>query len=182
MISERLSHDPSTTLLWSDVAESSSDSFLLRLRQPKSGEPCEFLDIFPFEGFNCCPVQALRTLKVMHTEQGSYHPNNPVFSFGPGRNLTKGKLNAILSSLLTDLCSSGNTITGHSFRAGIPSLLATFPDLATSDMIKGWGRWSSECYSRYTRLKLPQKRQIFATITTAVRSSSPPPLRREVRN
>jgi hypothetical protein len=67
-----------------------------------------------------------------------------------------------------------DSISCHSFRAGIPSLLSLFPDLATSDMIKGWGRWASDCYSRYTRLQLPQRERIFATIADALRTVQSP--------
>jgi hypothetical protein len=53
-------------------------------------------------------------------------------------------------------------------------MLKLIPDLATSDMIKGWGRWESDCYSRYTRLKLPQKESIFGQISGALQSTLPP--------
>ena len=124
---QETAHDPTSTLLWSDVAESSKESFLLRLKQPKSGEPCEFLDVFPFEDFQCCPVAALRTLKQMKIENGTFQTDSPVFSFGSGTNLTKEKFNTLLSQLLEDLKKPGNTISAHSFRAGIPSLAGHFP-------------------------------------------------------
>jgi hypothetical protein len=38
----------------------------------------------------------------------------------------------------------------------------------TSDDVKGWGRWSSDAYQRYTRLKVDQKRSIFEKIITAL--------------
>jgi hypothetical protein len=43
-----------------------------------------------------------------------------------------------------------------------------FPDLVTSDQIKGWGRWQSDCYQLYTRLSLMEKESIFGKIKTAL--------------
>ena len=41
------------------------------------------------------------------------------------------------------------------------SALYCLLDLMSSYNVKGWGRWSSEAYQRYTRLKIDQKRDIF---------------------
>jgi hypothetical protein len=165
-------HAPDSDLTWTDVRESSSTSLLIRIKQPKSGENCEFVDLFPFPGFQCCPVAALRALKKKQILAGSFDESLPVFRFDTGKNLTQSQLNRTLQDLLSDLCTPGqNTISCHSFRAGIPSTLSLFPHLATDDMIKGWGRWQSDCYQRYTRLKLPQKKEIFDSISVALQSS-----------
>jgi hypothetical protein len=49
-------------------------------------------------------------------------------------------------------------------------MIALFPELAAMDLIKGWGRWASDCYQRYTRLKLPQKKNIFGHIAGALKT------------
>jgi hypothetical protein len=78
-------------------------------------------------------------------------------------------MNKILADLLPDFCSPGHdSVTCHSFRAGIPSTIALFPDLMSSDQIKGWGRWQSDCYMLYTRLSLIEKEQIFDKIRQAL--------------
>jgi hypothetical protein len=163
---------PNTHLTWHCVKESSPTSILIRISQPKSGEQNgEYVDIFPFPGYNCCPVLALKNLKDKQHANGLTNDDLPVFRFTDTHFLTMHHLNSILASLLSDICTpSLNTISCHSFRAGIPSTISLFPDLATSDLIKGWGRWHSDCYQRYTRLKLPQKQNIFAKITTALRT------------
>jgi len=163
-------HDPTANLLWSDIRFPTEDSVLIRLKCAKSGDlQGEFLDLFPFTGFNCCPVASVHTLLQMQQEAGTYSPDLPVFRFASGKNLTSCQFNGILSALLSDLCAPGaDTITCHSFRAGIPSTLAMFPDLANCDDIKGWGRWHSECYNRYTRLRHDQKRAIFGKISAAL--------------
>ncbi len=82
-------------------------------------------------------------------------------------------MNKTLASLLSDLCVDGkDSISCHSFRAGIPSILSMFPDMVTSDQIKGWGRWQSDCYQLYTRLSLMEKEPIFGKIKQALYASA----------
>jgi hypothetical protein len=47
-----------------------------------------------------------------------------------------------------------------------------FPDLVTSEQIKGWGRWQSDCYLLYTRLTLKEKEQIFGKIKIALQEAA----------
>ena len=102
-------------------------------------------------------------------ETGSLIP--PVFSFENGKYFTPAGLNTSLGFLLSDICSPGeNSISCHSFRAGIPTALSFFPDLVSSDDVKGWGHWSSDCYEKYSRLKHHQKQSIFEKIAAAIRS------------
>jgi hypothetical protein len=168
------SHSPVSDLTWNDIKASSPSSILIRIKQPKSGEKEEYVDLFPFPTHDLCPVAALKNLQKKQEEAGVYDKNSPVFRFGSGKNLTMTHFNYILSELLSDMCQPGiSKITCHSFRAGIPSTISLFPELATSDLIKGWGRWASDCYSRYTRLKLPQKHNIFQQISGALRTLLP---------
>jgi hypothetical protein len=177
LASEENDFSPASDLTWADVRFTDlPDSILLRLKQPKSGEKeGEFVDLFPFNGYNCCPVAALRELRAQQVEAGIYHPSLPVFRFKSGAYLTAPHFNKVLANLLSDICSpGGNTISCHSFRSGIPSLISTFPDLATSDLIKGWGRWKSECYTLYTRLQLSQRSNIFEKIAAALKTVCQP--------
>ena len=174
LASSETNYSPKLDLTWDDVKASSDFSILIRIKQPKSGERAEFVDLFQFEGYNCCPVMALKNLRQKQIDAGVYDPSSPVFRFRDNSNLTMNQFNSILRELLQDICVEGeSSITCHSFRAGIPSTISLFPELATSDLIKGWGRWASDCYLRYTRLKLPQKTNIFSQISTALRSVHP---------
>ncbi len=167
-------HSPLSDLTWNDVKASSDSSILIRIKQPKSGEKVEYVDLFRFPGYGCCPVLALKNLRKKQIEAGAYDPTQPVFQFGDGKNLTMHQFNSTLRLLLADICIPGeSSISCHSFRAGIPSTLSLFPDLATSDLIKGWGRWASDCYLRYTRLELPQKQNIFSKISGALKQVHP---------
>ena len=176
LASETYHFDPSSNLTWNDVTITSGGSLLLRLKQPKSGEKeGEFVDLFPFPGYNCCPVKVLRKLEELQLQNGIHDLHMPVFRFPSGAFLTTAHLNKVLATLLQSECTPGkDSISCHSFRAGIPSTVSMFPELASSDLIKGWGRWKSECYTLYTRLQLPQRANIFSKIAVALRSVQPP--------
>jgi hypothetical protein len=69
---------------------------------------------------------------------GVFDPLKPVFTFASGAYLTPSRFSSVLSTLSQDVCSPGVlTISCNSFRAGIPSLLSLFPDVASIDIIKG---------------------------------------------
>ena len=167
------SFDTSSTLTWACVQYRPDNSFLLHIWLPKSGaKEGEFIDIFPFPGHSCCPVKALLSHLQAQKKLGWGRIQDPVFTYPSGKFLTPSGLNAIFKSLLGDICDfERNSISCHSLRAGIPSALSRFPDLMSSDDVKGWGRWSSEAYQRYTRLKIDQKREIFMKISSALSQS-----------
>jgi hypothetical protein len=163
-------HDPTSTLTWACVQSRADGSFLLHVRLPKSGQKeGEFLDVFPYSQHGCCPAAALRRHAELRQAAGGGGSHEPVFTFSSGKYLTMDGLNRILRQLLADVVDwSRHSISCHSFRAGVPSALSRHPDLMTSDDVKGWGRWSSDAYQRYTRLKVDQKKTIFEKIITAL--------------
>ena len=63
-------------------------------------------------------------------------------------------------------------ISGHSFRAGLPSAMASKPDIANDNDIKAWGRWSSDSYLLYTRLKHKQKKALFEKIISVLETKN----------
>ena len=125
----------------------------------------EFIDLFKNKSY--CPVSALTKLKKNHNPS----PKSLVFQFCSGSLLTPNILNSSLRELLLLVIgSSANHISGHSFRAALPSALANRPDLASNDDIKNWGRWSGASFKIYTRLKPMQKRIIFNKIISSINS------------
>ena len=71
--------------------------------------------------------------------------SDPVFIYPSGKLLTTEALNRALRILLEDVVDfNKDSITCHSFRAGLPSLISQHPDLMTSEDVKGWGRWTSD--------------------------------------
>jgi hypothetical protein len=93
----------------------------------------------------------------------------PVFAFKSGKLLTQNTLNEIVRSLLRRrIGPTANQLACHSFRGGIPSALASFPEIANDSHVMGWGRWSSSAYLLYTRLKLNQKLKIYEKIANVL--------------
>jgi len=162
--------DGSSTLTWAGIKFREDGSILVHIKMPKMGtEEGEFVDLFPFSDRSICPVLALRKQKLRQEEAGLGFSRDPVFALGRGKFLTVAKLNSILRILLKDQVDfKRDLVSCHSFRAGLPSLIAKHPELMSSEDIKGWGRWSSEAYQRYTRLRLDQKKTIFNKIARIV--------------
>ncbi len=121
------------------------------------------MDLFPFPDPRYCPTTFFKKLRADQQTSGFFHPSFPVFRFCTQKNLTITLFSSLLSSLLQPLHILGpsDSITAHSFRAGIPSTLATLPHPPSEFEVKLWGRWSSDAYQQYLRLKMDQRRQIF---------------------
>ena len=166
LLADELKYDPFNTLLWKDV-KLKNQAWLLHIKAPKSGNlGGEYADIFPFKNHGCCPVKALIKLKALSKNQCN---DMPVFTLENGKPLTVSHFGSIVNKLLEKrIGKSGGYVTGHSFRAGIPSTLAMHPDLISNYHIMGWGRWSSSAYLCYTKLKLCQKKRIFEKIVNVL--------------
>ncbi len=156
---------PQESLLWKDVSFVSKDHVILHIKCSKARtKGGESVDLFSFPGHGCCPVKALSLLKASHPPTLRFS-SLPVFASPSGSLLTASQLNSIIRSLLkSHLGDDSSSFSCHSFRAAIPSLLAQHPELASSDMIMGWGRWKSSAYLSYTRLRSSQRRKVFAKI------------------
>jgi hypothetical protein len=154
------------TLLWDDVSFQ-QDSVVISIKIPKTRNlKGEYVDLFEIQDQRFCPVHALRALKKMSQ---NFNGKMPVFKFDNDVFLTKESLNNTLHSLLVPLLGkAAYQYTGHSFRAALPSALASCPDLAADNQIKQWGRWNSDCFKLYTRLKNKQKRYIFQKMMIAL--------------
>jgi hypothetical protein len=158
--------DPTATLTWRCVQYRPDNSYLIHIRLPKiSTLEGDFIDIFPFPDQRWCPVAALKLLQQMQQAAGAGQPQQAVFTYPTGRHLTREGLNGVLRTLLGDVCDfKTDTISCHSFRAAIPSALAAQPDQMSAEEIKLWGRWRSEAYQSYTRLKTGQKKILYGKI------------------
>jgi hypothetical protein len=157
------------TLLWNDVIFK-DDSVIIRVKIPKSRcSQGEVIDLFEIENSNVCPVSALRNLQ---SRQGTNpNPAMPIFTMEDGSFLSLSILNSYLYDFFHPLIGEeANLISGHSFRAALPSALANSPDIANDSDIRSWGRWNSSAFKRYTRLKPRQKRVIFSKILASLKN------------
>ena len=165
--------DPATTLKWENVLFLENKDILIFIPYSKTtGFDGKILDVFRIKGNNNCPASALKKLRKMLEEKGVFSMEKPVFSFLSGKNLTKAKINSWLASLLHDFTDPFHKITGHSFRAGIPSCIACSPDKDTVSIIKEWGQWESSSYDKYVKLEREKKKSIFEKILSCLYSCS----------
>ena len=163
------SFDPNTTVLWENVAFTEEEDVVIFIPYSKTtGFKGKFIDIYPIKGNWICPSASLYKLRRMAESEGIWSKDKPVFSFKSGKFLTKAKLNFWLASLLSDFTDSQNSITGHSFRAAIPSLLAANPDISSANDIQLWGGWTSESYRLYTKSETEKKKIVFGKIISCL--------------
>jgi len=158
--------DPITTLLWNDI-NLYKDCWIIHIKSPKSRKAeGEFVNIFKFEGQNCCPYTAISTLKGMCPE--SKKSNKPVFEFDNGKFLTIQTFNSTLSNLLRPVIGQKcEWLSGHSFRAGIASVLDR-----NTELTKEWGRWKSQACNAYARLHYESRKKCFEKICVYMNSSN----------
>jgi hypothetical protein len=126
-------------------------SFTLKCPKEQKTAAPTVVDVFE-NGGQLCPLAAYRKWRKLTELQKDL----PVFRWADGHPLTGKKLNGILADLLADKLTNANgTITTHSFRSGIASMMAQ-KGFCTED-IKAIGRWSSRAYEVY--IKHPRTRR-----------------------
>ena len=164
--------DPTSTLTWACVQyRKETDSFMLHIRLAKMRSPQgEFIDLFPFTKIKgLCPVAALKKQWRLQKSLGRGNLEDPVFTYPSGNFVTTEAFNKALRILLEDVVDfKQDSISCHSFRAGLPSLISQFPELMSVEDIKSWGRWSGESYAKYTRLGDTQKKKLFGMISAVI--------------
>ena len=158
-------YDKRKTLKWENISFQDNKEILIFLPYTKTtGYKGAFIDIFPIAKCDYCPSAALKRLYNMSVNLDVYSKSKPVFSFKSGKLLDTMTLNKILVSLLPDFCDEQGKISCHSFRAAIPSAIASFPDKSKITEILEWGRWGSDAFKRYTRHERDRKKFLFEKI------------------
>ena len=154
--------DPKSAFLMSDVTFS-VEKVRLWIRSPKCCTPTgDDIEVFAVPDITLDPVSAVSYFHRMRKEVHGEAKDLPFFIEEDGRYLTKQRFNLLLHDLLDHfLTDDRDSITGHSFRAGLATLMeaAGFSE----DSIKAWGRWSSKAFKRYLKEKRPKSR-IFSEL------------------
>jgi hypothetical protein len=155
---------PAETLTWEDITFRGEDSILVHIKVSKNRSiHGETVDLFKYNVNGLCPVRALQSLRNMC--KNKLCKDRPVFEFDNGVLLTPAVFNSCIQNLLRpQIGESANMFTSHSFRAALPSAMGADPIACKSVELKQWGRWYSDSYLLYTRLKLDQKRALFYKI------------------
>lgn len=152
------SFDPEKTLLNQDItlkniAVNSDQTKILQIclktEKTRRTRGHTLIDIYESKG-KLCPIRAYEKWTTLRGDA----PNNlPAFRDDDGANFTGRRFNGFLRSFTeTNLPDIEGSITSHSFRSGLATMLGT---LGFSDEeIKATGRWSSKAFNAY--LKLPR--------------------------
>jgi len=160
--------DKDKTLCWRDVVFNDG-GVTLHLRSPKmEHKGGDLICLFPFPVPGVCPVAALRRLKAKATAAGLCGAEEPVFRLESGACWKRAAFNNTLRAVVgkTGVTGEDSKLTGHSFRGGIPSLLAAEATPAAEAALKEWGRWRSQSYEAYTQFHIATRKEIFSRITT----------------
>ena len=152
-----------TVLTWENVKPEDNNEWQIYIPFVKTkGFGGKILEIYPIPENSTCPASALKKLWELSEETRLRDPKTPVFKFSSGKCLTCRKMNLILKELLGDFEDEFHKITGHSFRAGIPTALANYPQKSKIADILEWGGWEGkESYKAYTKQNRDKKRAIF---------------------
>lgn len=151
--SEKKKFNSATSLLPSDI-KFHDESIAIWVRSPKvwrhGGDVVEVWEVKENESLD--PVLALKQYLKLRSEALGPAEDCPVFLHEDGSQLTKAEMNKDLKQLLAQYPSIENPrdkFSGHSFRAGLSTLLTSLG--FTEDQIKNWGRWSSSAFLAYVQ-------------------------------
>lgn len=157
--------DRNTTFCWKNVIFKDNSEVILRIPFSKStGLSGKIVCLFKCSKLSFCPVESLIKLRKMYEKDNVMCPDKPVFMFSSGKFLTTEKLNKVLDSLLAKHLPQGVKISGHSFRAAIPTAVATHPNKVTTEELKQWGKWESDSYKLYTKNDYSSMRKLFSQV------------------
>jgi hypothetical protein len=165
LANEERKFDPASTLLDEDIVlvEGSTGRRSIQVmvkwaKQDREGAGFA-VEVYESET-NICPVRAL---KKWWASGPPREKGLPAFRNSQGTSLTGKKFNARLKELLgKHIDYREGSITAHSFRGGVPSMMGS---LGYSDEeIKTVGHWSSRAFTHYTKLPRTKRRQMALEI------------------
>ena len=149
LLKSTLAYHPKSSLLKSDIKIVKGNSkgevhITIKTSKTNNHGPPETVIIYE-RGDNLYPLKAMVKLKAITRDLPA---DAPAFVESNGRPYTQKALNAHLKLLTGKLFSKG-ALTGHSFRAGLITMLARsgYPE----EVLKQIGRWSSRAYLCYIK-------------------------------
>jgi len=164
---EETAFDVDKTLCWRDITFGDGE-ITLHVRSPKVEHAGgDLVCFFPFPVPGLCPVSALYRLKAKATAAGLYRMDGPVFRLETGACWGRLAFSNTLQNVVkkTGVAGEESKVTGHSFRGGIPSILATEASPAAEAALKEWGRWRSQAFECYTQFHVATRREIFNRVS-----------------
>ena len=148
------SFDPSSTLLASDV-KIQDDSVAYWIRSPKvkrqdTGDVVEVWGIPMRRDLD--PLGTLKAFVKRRLDKFGPAESSPMFIHEDGSIYTKFELNsdlALLLSMFPELENPRDKFSGHSFRAGLATILSV--QGFSPEEIQQWGRWRSNAFLVYIK-------------------------------
>jgi len=165
---QKRTFDPHTHLQWRDLDFSGKDDIKVTLKTPKTASPGgDLVILFEFPDKQMCPVTIFQEYQEEARAKGLWDENQPVFRNTDGTAWAKFEFQAELNRLMatTGILKGDEKLACHSFRAGIPSMLAALGTPEAEGAAKEWGRWRSKAYLLYTKHQLSLKKNVFRTIS-----------------
>ena len=152
------------TLLWDAISfPKGSKGVNIFVRCPKTSlDPrgqVTFVAEFPNDA-RYCPVAYLERVRKLTFAK----PSSPVFTFVSGKCVYIQLVRDLLKKLSSILPGSGCHFNGHSFRAGLPTVMASHPDMFSNREVKQTGKWSSDAADRYMRLNCVESASSLAKL------------------
>ncbi len=144
-------------LTWSKVKIRDSSHFTVLIVRPKVTDKAspvgQVLDLWAYPDDNrYCPIFFLNRLHDLYWSQGKGKDEDLIFQWSSGVPVTLAAINTYLANLLTPKFNNPAVkFTCHSFRAGLPSMMATNPELFSEEDCRISGGWQSDVVRRYTR-------------------------------
>jgi hypothetical protein len=162
---DTVNFDKFSSLLWEDV-KFKPDSVEFRIKSAKvRGPPGNSVLLFSIPDQSLCPVTALARLHRSVQNLGLATEENPVFRATGGKLLTKSVFLQIVNGAREN---KRFTITGKSFRTGLPSAMENFPNFFKDSHVKALGRWRGRSYQTYMKNDTPEFRWVFQQVASAL--------------
>lgn len=157
--------DPRFTLLTEDIEMKDTEhgeAIVVKVKWPKEVRNGKniILEVFQSGGATC-PVKAI---KKWWASGPPREVGMPAFREESGKPLTGRNLNKILKEIFEPYFQYGEgKVRTHSFRAGVPSMLAA--QGGEEQEIKMVGRWSSRAFEHYIKLDRTKRRPMAVAIS-----------------
>ena len=155
--------DPITGFTWNKIRVQSKKHYLIVNVLPKVAEDPRghVVDLFAFTpDKRFCPIT---NINILYRMSKNCKRRDPVFKFNIGTLFTQSKMNDVLNYYLNSRFPEAK-FSGHSFRAGLASMIAAHPEYFSENDAFLVGRWRSDAVLRYQRTKGVANKKAFGRV------------------
>ena len=163
LLTDKLGLNYLKVVSYSRIRVVSPDHITVLLPMPKNRkEQSEVLDLRTFPDQRYCPITQLHKLTDARELLGRVQEADYIFKKSNGTVMTMAQMNALLKATLLPLFPDQPGFWScHSFRAGLASTMANHPTVFSEEEIKVVGRWNSDAFKAYCRLRGISQEQAY---------------------